>query len=110
MTVVLRLDFSKAFDSVIHDLLCSKLSRNFRFHSTTVALIKKYLCDRHQCVRVGDEISSLAPISRGVIQGSIMGPVLFPVFSNDLLDVIMFSQAQIYVSGDLSDAARLIEN
>jgi Reverse transcriptase (RNA-dependent DNA polymerase) len=43
ITVLLLLDFSKAFDSVIQDLLCSKLSLNFRFHSTAVALIKSYL-------------------------------------------------------------------
>jgi hypothetical protein len=77
-----------------------KLSRNFRFHSTAVTLIKSNLSNRHQCVCVG------------VIQGLILGPVLFLLFINDLLEVIMFSQAHLYandvqisVSGNLSDAA-----
>jgi Reverse transcriptase (RNA-dependent DNA polymerase) len=114
MTVLLIFDFSKAFYSVIHDILCSKLSRNFPFHSTAVALIKSYLSDRHQCVCVGDEISSFALILRGVIQGSILGPVFLLLFINDLLEVIMFSKAhlyaddaQIYVSGNLFDVARV---
>jgi Reverse transcriptase (RNA-dependent DNA polymerase) len=106
----------EAFDSVIHDLICSKLSLNFRFHSTAVALIKSYLSHRHQCFYVGGDISSFAPILKGFIQGSILGLVLFSFFINDQLEVIMFSQAhlyvddvQTYVSRNLFDAARVIK-
>jgi hypothetical protein len=53
---------------------------------------KTYLSARLQCVCVGDEISSLAPIWRGIIQGSILGSVFFSLFHNDLQEVSMFSR------------------
>jgi Reverse transcriptase (RNA-dependent DNA polymerase) len=115
-TVLLLLDFSKAFDSVVHDLLCSKLSSKFKFHSTATALVKSYLSDRCQCVCNGEEISSFAPILRGMVQGSIVGSVFFSLFISDLLNVIIFCQAhlyaddvQIYVSGEQTDAVGVTE-
>jgi hypothetical protein len=64
-TVLLLLDFSKAFDNIVHSLLCSKLSSLFRFHGTAVELIRSYLSDRYQCVcvdgmRSGTELSPWA--------------------------------------------------
>jgi Reverse transcriptase (RNA-dependent DNA polymerase) len=116
LTVLLLLDFSKAFDSVVHDLLCSKLSSKFKFHSTATALVKSYLSDRCQCFCNGEEISSFAPILRGVVQGSILGQVLFSLFINNLLDVIIFCQThlyaddvKIYVSGEQTDAVGVTE-
>jgi Reverse transcriptase (RNA-dependent DNA polymerase) len=46
VTVLLLLDFSKAFDSVIHDLLCNKLLSSFNFDPTAIFLIRSYLSDR----------------------------------------------------------------
>jgi hypothetical protein len=78
-----------------------------------VALIKTYLSGRYQSVCVVDEIYSFTPILRGVYKGSILVLVLFSLFISDLLEVIMFIQAQlypddvqIYVS---SDVVRAIE-
>jgi Reverse transcriptase (RNA-dependent DNA polymerase) len=65
VTVLLLLDFSKAFDSVIHDLLCNKLLSSFNFDPTAVSLIRSYLSNRFQCVSVRDELSSLVPTQKG---------------------------------------------
>jgi Reverse transcriptase (RNA-dependent DNA polymerase) len=67
VTVLLLLDFSKAFDSVIQDLLCKKLSTIFKFDSTATSFIKSYLSGRFQCVSIRNEISSLAPILKEVV-------------------------------------------
>jgi Reverse transcriptase (RNA-dependent DNA polymerase) len=110
ITVLLLLDFSKAFDSVIHDLLWKKLSTIFKFDSTTTSLIKSYLSGRSQCVSIGNELSSLAPISK---EGR---PILFSLFINDLIDAIIFSQChmyvddfQLYIGSERSDLSRTIE-
>jgi hypothetical protein len=66
MTVLLLLDFSKAFDNVVHSLHCSKLSSFFRFHGTAVELIRSYLSDRYQCVYVDGKISDLVLVARGL--------------------------------------------
>jgi hypothetical protein len=67
MTVLLLLDFTKAFDNVVHSLLCFKLSSFFRFHGTAVELIRSYLNDRYQCVCVDGKISDLVLVARGVV-------------------------------------------
>jgi hypothetical protein len=59
VTVLLLLDYFKAFDSVIHDLLCKKLLSSFNFDPPAVSLIRSDLSDRFQCVSVRDELSSL---------------------------------------------------
>lgn len=85
-------DLTSAFDSVDHNLLLSKLE-HYGVRGRSLEIFKSYLEERYQRVYVLNEVSSTLPIKRGVPQGSILGPILFLVYVNDLPGAISVDQA-----------------
>ena len=83
-TAMASLDFSRAFDTIDHNILLMKLAK-FSMSSSVVAWFKSYLADRQQYVLYNGTLSDMLPVTHGVPEGSILGPVLFLVYINDLL-------------------------
>ena len=79
------LDFAKAFDTVNHKILLGKL-HHYGIRGTALSLIESYLTDRQQCVQINNAISDLEYISHGVPQGSILGPLFFLLYINDIAE------------------------
>ena len=84
VTILCLLDLKKAFELVDHETLLKKLETLFSFSRYSCALVKSYLNERMQLVKIGSESSALIKVTSGTPQGGILSALLFTLFINDL--------------------------
>lgn len=89
------LDFSKAFDTIDHRLLINKL-KFYNFDISLINLIENYLANRSIKVNANGKLSHSSALTTGVPQGSVLGPLLFIIFINDMCHLRLKSEIMLY--------------
>jgi len=92
---VAAIDLSKAFDCICHNLLLAKL-KAYGVQAPALQLIRSYLHDRKQRVICNDSSSNWLPLRCGVPQGSLLSPLLFNIFMNDMNETVTVSSLRLY--------------
>ena len=98
--ILVLLDLSAAFDTVNHDLLLSRLEKRFGITGTVLNWFKSYLCNRSQFVSINQSHSTKRDLLVGVPQGSVLGPLLYLLYTAPISDVIAKRQLNYHLYAD----------
>ena len=80
---MILIDLQKAFDTIDHEILLEK-PKAIKFSESTIKWFKSYLSEKIFLVNIENKLSDFGKISCGVSQGSILGPLLFLIYVNDM--------------------------
>ena len=114
VSALVLLDLSAAFDTIDHNILLTRLSSYFGITGSALDLLTSYLLNHTQSVRIGSHISSSSPLTTGIPQGSVLGPLLFTLYTTPLSHIISDTglsfhfyadDTQLYVSFSAKDCA-----
>ena len=97
------MDLSKAFDCMPHELLLANLE-DCGLSGNSIKIMRSYLTKRKQRVKIGNGTSEWADILKGVPQGSILGPILFNIFLNDMFKFIQKADLVNYADDNTINA------
>ena len=87
--VLVLLDLSSAFDTIDHETLLQRLATRYGISDTVLSWFTSYLSGRVQAVSICGTLSNVHPLRYGVPQGSVIGPILFTLYSAALQDIVM---------------------
>ena len=102
---IIFLDIKKAFDTVDHDILIDKL-KFYGIDGTVILWLKSYLSGRRQCTKFSGKKSTYLDIICGVPQGSLLGPLLFSIYINDMVNACNLSEPYLFAD----DGALFFDN
>ena len=88
VSILALLDLSAAFDTLDHQILLTRLQITFGIEGTVLEWFSSYLCDRTQSVLIDDSQSNSVTLKYGVPQGSVLGPILFTLYTQPLSDIL----------------------
>ena len=88
ISVLAMLDFSLAFDTIDHPILVHRLHTDIVFTDTVLQWFSSYLTDRIHHISLSNHCSALAPVHSGIPQGSVLGPILFTMYTKPLSAII----------------------
>ena len=86
--ILVLLDFSAAFDTVDHEIMLERLATRYGFSDTVLEWFSSYVSNRTHRVKVQDALSASNGETCGIPQGSVMGPLMYTLYSAPLHDVI----------------------
>lgn len=94
-TGALFIDIAKAFDSISHEILIEKLKK-IGIKGAFLKLLANYINNRSQVVVINGKVSKCRLITAGIAQGSLLGPVLFLIYINDIFDLQLHAKIQLF--------------
>ena len=97
ISLAIFMDLSKAFDTLDHPILLNKL-KYYGVNHISLKWFSNYLTGRQQYVEIDGYSSGLLPLTTGVLQGSILGPLLFLIYMNDILHVTDYFDSILYAN------------